>query len=214
MNNLLIKSFLTEVERLEILNFIQNLDIEMGEIENPHIIEVASKLNGHSYMFDIDQTPISKYLANFQSSNSVLNKNILPQIFTKIIDKISDNINLKLDNSFLQIVKMKSGGKIKKHYDTSYPGFINYKCNISILSENYTLFIDKNSINIYQNDLYCFEASLYPHWTNEFKRDRILLSYGFGLKYETLNRSEDDPRVRMSNRIFKYFQLTSDSYKK
>jgi len=101
---------------------------------------------------------------------------------------------------------MKSGGKIKKHYDTTYPGFINYKCNISIKSENYTLFTGENKINIDENDLYCFEASLYPHWTNEFKQDRIILSYGFGLDYQTLGRKIDDPRIRMSNRIFKYFQ--------
>lgn len=201
-----ISNFLTEEERIEILNFIQNLEIETEEIQNLHIGEVASQLNGTSFMFDLSKTEVSKYLSTFQSSNQVINDDMLPEILVNLISKISDKIGIKLDNSFLQIIKMKKGGKIKKHYDTSYPGFINYKCNISILSDSYTLFTDEKNIEVNQNDLYCFEASLYPHWTQEFLTDRILLSYGFGLEYQKLNRLETDPRIRMSNRIYKYFQ--------
>jgi len=61
-------------------------------------------------------------------------------------------------------------------------------------------------MNISERDLYSFESSLYRHWTNEFKNRRIILSYGFGLKYEDLGRSSNDPLIRMSERIQKYFQ--------
>ena len=200
------ENFLNSFEKNQILNFINNLEMDLDEIQNLHINEVASYLNGSAYMFDLSQTELSNYLSTFQSSNQVFNTEILPKVFFDLITKISNTINLPLDNAFLQIIKMKKGGKIKKHYDTSYPGFINYKCNISLLSEDYLLFTSGENIAVKENDLYCFEASLYSHWTDEFKQDRILLSYGFGLPYETLNRKEDEPIVRLSNRIFKYFQ--------
>ena len=200
------ENFLNSFDKNQILNFINNLEMDLDEIQNLHINEVASYLNGSAYMFDLSQTELSNYLSTFQSSNQVFNTEILPKVFFDLITKISNTINLPLDNAFLQIIKMKKGGKIKKHYDTSYPGFINYKCNISLLSEDYLLFTSGENIAVKENDLYCFEASLYSHWTDEFKQDRILLSYGFGLPYETLNRKEDEPIVRLSNRIFKYFQ--------
>lgn len=200
------ENFLNSFDKNQILNFINNLEMDLDEIQNLHINEVASYLNGSAYMFDLSQTELSNYLSTFQSSNQVFNNNLLPKIFFELITKISNTINLPLDNAFLQIIKMKKGGKIKKHYDTSYPGFINYKCNISLLSEDYTLFTSGKNIAVKENDLYCFEASLYSHSTQNFNQDRILLSYGFGLSYETLNRNEDEPIVRLSNRIFKYFQ--------
>lgn len=201
-----IPDFLTKEERLEILNFIKNLEINLEEIQNLHISEVASHLNGSAFMFDLSHTEVSKYLSTFQSSNQVFDNKILTKIFFKLIDKISTSINLPLENCFLQIIKMKKGGKIARHYDTSLPGYINYKCNISVLSEDYTLFTSGENIEVKENDLYTFEASLYSHWTEEFKQNRILLSYGFGLPYQTLNRKEDEPIIRLSNRIFKYFQ--------
>jgi hypothetical protein len=101
---------------------------------------------------------------------------------------------------------MNKGGKINPHYDAAINGYINYKCNISVLSENYDLFIGDDSINIEQTDLYGFEASLYKHWTNEFNSRRVFLSFGFIIPYDVTGRNENDPRVRLSQRIQKYFQ--------
>jgi len=50
------------------------------------------------------------------------------------------------------------------------------------------------------------EQALYKHWTDPFKSRRIFLSFGFILKYEELGRTNDDPRVRLSQRIERYFQ--------
>ena len=66
--------------------------------------------------------------------------------------------------------------------------------------------IDKDSINIQQSDLYGFEASIYKHWTNEFNSRRVFLSFGFIVPYNITGRNEDDPRIRLSKRIEKYFQ--------
>jgi hypothetical protein len=74
------------------------------------------------------------------------------------------------------------------------------------LSEDYDFFLDKEILKIQETDLYCFEASLYKHWTNEFNSRRVFLSFGFILKYEDLGRDINDPRVRLSKRIEKYFQ--------
>ena len=63
-----------------------------------------------------------------------------------------------------------------------------------------------DKIKIYETDLYGFEASLYKHWTNEFNCRRVFLSFGFILPYEILNRDKNDPRIRLSKRIEKYFQ--------
>ena len=198
--------FLTESERNDILNFVLNFDFDLDEIQNFHIKTVRSELNGKSFMFNIDETEVSNYLSTFQSGSQVFNKNLLPNSIINLKEKISQKCEINLENCFLQIIKMKSGGKIRKHYDSTLPGFINYKCNISLLSDNYVLFTDDENIDVKQNDLYCFEASLYKHWTEEFKSDRILLSFGFGLPLEKLDRKSDDPRVRMSERIFRYFQ--------
>jgi hypothetical protein len=73
-------------------------------------------------------------------------------------------------------------------------------------SDDYRLFIDKEILDIKELDLYCFEASLYKHWTEPFRNKRIILSYGFILPYEDLGRDEKDPRVRLSKRIINYFQ--------
>ena len=97
-------------------------------------------------------------------------------------------MNLPKDNIFFQIVDMNKGGKIAAHYDAALDGFINYKCNVSVLSEDYDFFIDKESINIKEKDMYCFEASLYKHWTNEFNSRRVFISFGF-INFNKLKKS-------------------------
>jgi hypothetical protein len=156
-------------------------------------------------MFDISNTPLTNYITKFQSISNV-SKEGLPSFIFNIIDRISEEFNFPKDNIFLQAVDMNKGGKINPHYDASIDGYVNYKCNISVLSEDYDLFLDKESIKIQETDLYGFEASLYKHWTNEFNSRRVFLSFGFLLKYEDVGRTINDPRVRLSKRIEKYFQ--------
>ena len=199
-----IKKFITKDEVNQIVNWIDSVN-HNGNDSNHHLTELSKTLNGKSYMFDISKTPLTNYITKFQSISDVSNEN-LPEFIYKIIDRISEEFNFPKDNIFLQAVDMNKGGKINPHYDASIDGYINYKCNISVLSENYDFFIDKESINIEETDLYGFEASLYKHWTNEFNSRRIFLSFGFILPYEILNRTENDPRVRLSKRIEKYFQ--------
>ena len=198
------KKFITKDEVNQIVNWIDSVN-HSGNDSNHHLTELSKTLNGKSYMFDISNTPLTNYITKFQSISDV-SKEALPSFIFNIIDRISKEFNFPKDNVFLQSVDMNKGGKIDPHYDASIDGYVNYKCNISVLSEDYELFLDKESIKIQETDLYGFEASLYKHWTNEFNSRRVFLSFGFVLPYEILNRTENDPRIRLSKRIGKYFQ--------
>lgn len=203
-NNKVIKKFLLPEEKKSIIDWVKSINFTQS-ITNQHIKEVRKNLNGNSYMFDVSKTYETKKISEFQSSNNVLEQDI-PNFIYRLINRISETIKIPKDRVFFQVLDMNSGGKINAHYDATIDGFINYKCNISVLSNNYEFYVDKDVMNIDEGDLYCFEASLYKHWSNEFNFNRILLSFGFVLSYSELDRDENDPRVRMSKRIKKYFQ--------
>jgi hypothetical protein len=198
------KNFISKDEVNQIVNWIDSVD-HIGNDSNHHLTELSKTLNGKSYIFDISNTSLTNYITKFQSISNV-SHDLLPEFIHEIIDRISKEFNFSKDNIFLQVVDMNKGGKINPHYDAAVDGYVNYKCNISVLSEDYDFFIDKNSISIEETDLYGFEASLYKHWTNEFNSRRVFLSFGFLISYKDLGRTENDPRVRLSKRIKKYFQ--------
>jgi hypothetical protein len=200
----IVKNFISYKEVKDILTWIDTLKNEEFKA-NHHLTELSKTLNGASYIFDISQTKETEYITNFQSIGEV-RKEPLPDFIMEIIDRISTTIGLPKNHLFLQAVDMKKGGKIDPHYDAAFDGLINYKCNVSVLSEDYNLYLDKTHVSVQQKDLYCFEASLYKHWTNEFNSRRVFLSFGFLIPYNVTGRDENDPRVRLSQRIQKYFQ--------
>lgn len=198
------KKFITNDEANQIVNWLDSVN-HNGSDSNYHLTELSKVLKGKSCIFDISNTPLTNYITKFQSISDV-SKDTLPDFIHNIINRISEEFNFPKDNVFLQAVDMNKGGKINPHYDAAIDGYVNYKCNISVLSEDYDFFLDKDTIKIQETDLYGFEASLYKHWTNEFNSRRVFLSFGFVLKYEDVGRDINDPRVRLSKRIEKYFQ--------
>jgi hypothetical protein len=198
------KNFISKDEVNQIVNWIDSID-HIGNDSNHHLTEISKVLNGKSFIFDISNNSLTNYITKFQSLSNVSYDN-LPNFIYDIFERISKEFNFSKDNIFLQVVDMNKGGKINPHYDAAVDGYVNYKCNISVLSEDYDFFIDKNSISIEETDLYGFEASLYKHWTNEFNSRRVFLSFGFLISYKDLGRTENDPRIRLSKRIQKYFQ--------
>jgi hypothetical protein len=198
------KNFITQDEANQIVNWLDSVN-HTGDDSNYHLTELSKVLKGKSCIFDISNTSLTNYITKFQSISDV-SKEGLPSFIFNIIDRISEEFGFSKENIFLQAVDMNRGGKINPHYDASIDGYINYKCNISVLSEDYNIYVDKDSVRIQETDLYGFEASLYKHWTNEFNSRRVFLSFGFLLKYEDLDRDINDPRVRLSKRIEKYFQ--------
>lgn len=198
------KGFISEEESKKIVKWIESIN-HKGDGTNHHLKEISKSLNGVSYIFDISDTGLTNYIANFQSVSGV-SKEELPDFVKEIHDRICKEFGFSKENTFLQAVDMRKGGKINPHYDAALDGYVNYKCNISVLSEDYNFYIDKESISVEQRDLYGFEASLYKHWTNEFNSRRVFLSFGFVIPYKDLNRDSNDPRIRLSKRIEKYFQ--------
>lgn len=204
-NHQIVRCFLDEESKAEVIKYVDSIN-ENIVLNDHHLKHLVSKLNGSSYMYDISKTPLTEKLCKFQSGGYVVNQE-LPIIFYLLIEKIAKFMNIPENNVFLQIVDMNNGGTIGKHYDASYDGYINYKCNISVLSEDYDFCIDDTVVHVGEGDMYTFEASLYKHWTlRPFTGRRILLSFGFLVPYEVLGRSKDDPRVRLSKRIEKYLQ--------
>lgn len=202
----LFHNFLQEDEKFAVIDYVNTIN-HKSKADNVHLSHLIDKIRGNSHMYDISKTEITKEITSFQSGGNDVMKEELTQVFHSLIDRISETINLPLSNSFLQIVDMDKGGIIGGHYDAASDGYINYKCNISVLAEDYEFTIDSETLNIKEGDLYCFEASLYKHWTNKpFTSRRILLSFGFMLPYETLGRTINDPRVRLSRRIKRIFQ--------
>ena len=203
-NYKIVKNFISDDEVKLIVDWVDSLNPENGD-PNYHLSEIMKSLRGKSCIIDVSNTEITNYITNFQSVSKV-SKQEVPKIIKTLFDRISKENNLPLNNIFIQAVDMNKGGKIQPHYDAALDGYINYKCNISVLSEDYKIFIDGSSPTIEQKDLYCFEASLYKHWTEEFNSRRVFLSFGFILPYSVLNRTDKDPRVRLSQRITKFFQ--------
>ena len=203
------RGFITPAESKQIINWIGSIN-HAGNDANHHLSELSKELKGKPYMFDISDTPFTNYITKFQSISDV-SKEKLPDFIYIIIDKIVEEFGFPKDHIFLQAVDMNGGGKINPHYDAAIEGHVNYKCNISVLSDDYELFLDKDVIKIREGDLYGFEASLYKHWTNEFKSRRVFLSFGFILPYDVVGRTQDDVRVRLSKRIERYFQKTIET---
>jgi len=205
-NHKIERSFLDTKTIEKVVDYVNSIN-ELIILNDHHLKYLVSKLKGSSYMYDISKTDLTGKLTTFQSGGHIVSED-LPIVFTEIIKQISAKMHLSTDNVFLQIVDMNEGGTVGKHYDASFEGFINYKCNISIQSDDYDFCIDDQTVHIKQSDMYCFEASLYKHWTPKpFDSRRILLSFGFLIPYEELGRDIEDPRIRLSKRIQKYFQL-------
>lgn len=203
-NHKVIKLFLSDDERKVIVNWVDSLNPESTDT-NHHLSALSKSVKGKAMIFDISNTKNTNSITNFQKVSKIEYK--VPNFILDIIDRISTLLDIPKKEVFLQVVDMQSGGKISPHYDTAINGFINYKCNISVLSDDYNFYMGDDVINISEGDMYCFEASLYKHWTKEFNSRRVFLSFGFILPYSTLGRTIDDHRVRLSNRIQKYFQV-------
>ncbi len=199
-----IENFISDSQVEQIIVWTKSLNHSYKK-PNHHLNEISKTLNGNSFIFDISNNEMTNYITEYQSIGEIF-YNKPPEFILDLQKKIADHFNFDLNNTFLQVVNMDKGGEVSPHYDASVDGFINYKCNLSVLSEDYDFFVEKDKFLVKNKDLYCFEASLFKHKTGKFNSQRIMLSFGFMIPYEKMNRNENDPRVRLSKRIKKYFQ--------
>lgn len=196
-----IRNFITSNEVEEI---IQYSPPKLKSIDNDHIKKVNEATNGWSILCDLTQTSVSKEVAKFQGDNTLVDK--VPSIFHNLADRISSSLSISKEHVFFQYIVVGKQGEVKKHYDAGKPGFVTYKCNICVDGpELDVIYVDRNEVSINKLDLYCFEANFYKHWMNKNDCPRIHLSYGFLIPYVELGWSESDPRVRLSNRIWRAY---------
>lgn len=125
------KKFISKDDANQIITWLDSVN-HTGDDSNYHLTELSKVLKGKSCMFDISNTSLTNYITKFQSISDV-SKNPLPDFIHNIIDRISEEFNFPKDNVFLQAVDMNKVGKINPHYDASIDGYVNYKCNISVL---------------------------------------------------------------------------------
>jgi len=136
----------------------------------------------------------------------------LPPVFHEIKDQIAEKLNISKDHVFLQVLSMKAGGQVKAHYDSGRPGYITYKCNVAVTAPwAYTIHVDKSDATVKERSLYAFEANFYKHWVHEYPNHRILLSYGFLIPNKELGYEDNDPRVRLFNRIYQHYMAPKEA---
>jgi len=206
MNFKIIEDFITMQEREEIINYgnIQK-DVSIDEITNVHVKTISEQLKGISILCDLTSTELSKAVSTYQSGG--VSVDCIPQIFHDIKDRIANRIDIKKDHVFFQYLGLRPGGHVAPHYDAAFPGYITYKCNVTVCGpEIDEIHVHKDVFKFPERSLYCFEANLYKHWATACDTKRIILSYGFILPYADLGWTEDAPRVRLSNKIWNSFQ--------
>ena len=207
-NHKVVKSFICKEDAQLLIEWIESIS-HVDTKANHHLTELAKELNGVSHIYDVSKTAMTGYITSYQKVTKSSDEYI-PELVYELINRIAQTIDLPTNNVFFQAVDMKAGGKINPHYDASVEGYINYKCNLCLLSDDYEFYVDRTELKINAGDLYCFEASLYKHWTDVFNSRRVFISFGFMVPYAHLNRTEEDPRIRLSRRIEKYFQRTQE----
>jgi hypothetical protein len=202
-----INNFITTDEAKEIIDFSKSFIKTKTEIENKNVKALNEASNGWTFLYDITKSNISKEISKHQGDTTQID--YVSEIFINIADRIAKKINLNKENMFFQYIYLGSGGEVKKHYDVGLPGYITYKCNISVDGPDLDyIYIDKEKLLIEKFDLYCFEANFYQHWMDKSDKSKIHLSYGFVIPYADLGWNENDSRVRLSNKIWeKYIKL-------
>lgn len=199
-----ISNFLSDSERVFILSQESFIKPSCVEISNDHIKKINSEVKGWSILKDFTGTLLSREVSKFQGDSTQVD--VVPEIFYELSDRIADKLVINKDHVFFQYIHLGVGGRVAPHYDVGIPGFVTYKCNVCVSGpETDYIWQDKECHEIRPGDLYSFEANFFRHWMDKSDFTRIHLSYGFMLPYSDLGWSEDSPRVRLSNRIWKKF---------
>lgn len=202
MNFKLINDFISGAEKLEIKSF--NFVNKMDKIKNEHIKRLNEETYGCSALYDFSNTELTRYIGGFQGDATKIDE--APEIYYEIGKRIGDTLNLNQDHMFFQYIIVGPGGKVAPHYDAGVPGYATYKCNICVEGpKDDPIHVYKNSYHLNAGDLYCFEANMFKHWLPAGETKRVHLSYAFIIPNADLGWSEDHPKIRLANRIWKNF---------
>lgn len=204
MNLKIHSNFITEAEAEIIKNYGNEFVDHESKINNEDIRMVNEQTNGWSVACDLTKTEPSQKVSFYQGDATNLAQ--VPQFFMDLADRIATTLVIDQSHVFFQYIHLGTGGKVLSHYDLGLPGYITYKCNVFVDGpEEDSLSVDKINVPLKKYDLYCFEASLFRHSMESTRYIRTHLSYGFLLPYQDLGWSENDPRVRLSQKIWRKF---------
>jgi hypothetical protein len=197
-----VENFISTEEAKEILDF--SLVNRAVQVENEHIKNINDAIAGWSITCDLTETDISKAISVFQGDRTLVKS--VPSIFYDLSHRIADRLTISRSNIFFQYIVVGSGGVIRKHYDAGIPGYVTYKCNICVSGPSQdSIHIDNTIMELTNRDLYAFEANLYKHWMDVSDTRRVQLSYGFILPCGDLGWEQDNPRVRLSNKLYERY---------
>mgnify|MGYP000308268520 CR=1 FL=1 len=195
----IIHNFIDENARVKTLDWVNTTDFKRLSHEKDASANISKELNGFTALFDFNHSYLSQYISQFHGDYVKDKPN---EILVSLKDKISETLKVSQESSYVQVIVLNAGGEVIPHYDASVNGYVNYKCNVVLDGpEDDYIYVNKDAHIINNSDLYCFEASLFKHWAKPVNCKRVVLSFGFLLPYADLGWSENDPRVKMSNRI-------------
>lgn len=216
--NSLIHDFVSPHEQATLISWVTTLREKFGKqaiVENDHLRRLQESINGFSVMYLFTETPVMRLFAK-----TITDSNLIEDVHAlcrEVQSRVKNELKYpEMDqHNYLQVMWMGPGGHVKPHYDPSPPGYVNCRANLYLSSyEGDCLHIDKETISLHERDLYCFEPSLYKHWTDPTTvEQRISICFGFLLPYESLGVDPASSRVRFSQKVWnKYLKMEGVAY--
>ncbi len=195
----IINEFISELDRWTLVSWIDNMTAKSKSHVKDPSKSISDKLNGFSILYKFTDTELTNKIVKYQGDYT---DETPPVVLTSLKNKIVNELKIKDDHCFVQILVLNKGGEVPPHYDSATDGYVNYKCNIVLCGEqDDLLYVGKDCYKINKRDLFCFEASLYKHSMGKGEERRVVLSFGFILPYEDLGWDDQSPRVKLSKRI-------------
>jgi len=199
---IIINGIISDVEQSDIIQWVNNFRPASTPATNVQSKNISDGLNGYSVLFQLTNTDLVKQVIDYQGEKAIEQP---PEFLIVLKDRLVNEVD-DIDgvHVFVQVIVLNPGGEITPHYDASVLGYINYKCNVFVECPNPdTVYVDKEAQIVRPKGLVCFESSLYKHWMDVASTRRVVLSYGFMVKYENLGFTLDSPRVKLSNKIMR-----------
>lgn len=216
----LIHNFITDEEQFLLKKWFEDLRKTHGEnkeVSQKYLKTLQDSINGWSVVRYFSDTEPIRQLKFSLVENEKDDLGETPEFINEIRNRIIDEWQIPgmEDNSFMQMTIYEKGGFVHPHYDPSPDGYITCRANVFFSTwDGDSIYLDKEVIPLKEKDLFCFAASLYRHKTDPCECDqRIFCSFGFLIPYEHFGLNEDDPRVRLSQRIWnKFINLKEQGY--
>jgi len=210
----LVNEFISPEEQEKLNVWFEEVKERHGEnqvVDQDGLRSLQESIKGWSIMRGLSDSEPLKQLVHSLIEDEKDDFGEIPQfvwdIRDRIIEEWKEEIPDLADNSFVQLTLVGKDGFVHPHYDPSPDGFVTCRANVFFSTwDGDHIYINKKLFPIQERDLICFAASIYKHKTEPSQCEkRAFCSFGFLIPYETFGIDHDDPKVRMSRRIWKHF---------